>query len=167
MEIVKADKINFIDVFYLIREAVKDLNIRGFYHWHTAYPSAEILKKDIEEGSMYMVMSNYACIGTLVLNEQSSPGYDTVDWKADGSKILYVHRMAVHPLFRGKGVSEKMLGFAEKFAKENNYSCIRLDVNYSNVQRIDVVKNRKFEEVGKLQMDFQKVPFSCFEKAIG
>jgi GNAT superfamily N-acetyltransferase len=167
MEIIKADKIHFIDVYYLYREAVKDMNKRGFYHWNTGYPNSELLNKDLESNSLFMVMENYVCIGAIVLNDQSSPDYESIDWKTNGEKVLYVHRMAVHPIFRGKGVTEKMLGFAEQYAKENNFTSLRLDVYDSNDHRIEIIKNCKFEESGKLLFPYQKVPFTCFEKGIG
>ena len=166
MEIIRAGKDNLIDVVFLFREAVRDMNKRGLYHWNTGYPNHDIIETDLEEGSLFMVMENYACIGVIVMNEKSSPEFNTVDWKGNGEKVLYVHRMAVHPLWRGKGVTEKMLGFAEKYGKENNYTSIRLDVSDSNDHRIEILKNRKFDDVGKIQFPYQKVPFTCYEKGI-
>ena len=166
MEIIKAGETNLIDVVYLFREAVKDMNSRGLYHWNTGYPNPEIIAKDLEDGSLFMVMESYACIGVIVMNEKSSPEFNTVDWKSNGAKVLYVHRMAVHPLWRGKGVTEKMLGFAEKYGKENGFTSIRLDVYQNNEHRKNIIVNRKFEEVGSIQLDYQKVPFNCYEKEI-
>lgn len=166
MEIVKAEKVNLLDVVFLFREVVKDMNKKGLYHWNTDYPNPEIISQDIDDESLYMVMSNYACIGVLVMNGKSSPEYNTIDWKSNGEKVLYIHRMAVHPLFAGKGITEKMLGFAEKYGKENEYTAIRVDVFDSNEKRIDLIKNRKFDEAGKLHFEYQKTPFSCFEKGI-
>ncbi len=166
MEIIKAGKDNLIDVVYMFREVVKDMNKRGLYHWNTGYPNPEIVGKDLEDGNLYMVMANYVCIGAIVMNNSSSPEFNTIDWKSNGEKVLYIHRMAVHPMWRGKGVTEKMLGFAEKYGKENGYTSIRLDVYDSNDHRISVIKNRKFDEVGKLQFEYQKTPFTCFEKGL-
>jgi len=166
MDIIKAGKDNLIDIVFLFRETVRDMNKNGFYHWNTGYPNPEIIKTDIEEGSLFMVMENFACIGVIVMNEQSSPEFNTVEWKGNGTKVLYIHRLAVHPVWKGKGITEKMLGFAEKYGRENNFSSIRLDVFDTNDHRIGIVKNRKFEEMGKIHLSYQKTPFTCYEKEI-
>ena len=166
MDVIKAEIDHVLDVVFLLREVVRDMNSRGFYHWNTGYPNPDIIEKDIKIGNLFMVLDNYACIGMIVMNDEMSPEFNNIKWNTNAGKVLYIHRLAVHPLWRGKGVTEKMLGFAEKYGKENGYTSLRLDVYDLNDHRINILKNRKFNEAGQILLNYQKIPFTCYEKGI-
>ena len=94
------------------------------------------------------------------MNEEYIP----INWLSENDKNLYVHRLAIDPRHQGKGYAQKLMDFAEAFAKDNNYRSIRLDTFSQNK------RNQKFYELrGYKQLDdiyFPKqseYPFHCYE----
>jgi ribosomal protein S18 acetylase RimI-like enzyme len=47
-------------------------------------------------------------------------------------KNLILHTFGVHPQYQRKGITNKVLNFAEKYAKENDIKAIRCDVVTEN-----------------------------------
>ena len=58
------------------------------------------------------------------------------------------------------------MDFAESFAKENNYSSIRLDVNSQNMRVIEFYKKRNYSIRISVNLPEREYPFHCMEKKI-
>lgn len=72
----------------------------------------------------------------------------------------------VDPKYQGKGYARKLMDFADKFANENNYSSIRLDVYSQNKRVIKFYEKRKYFIRGNVNFPEREHPFYCMEKEI-
>lgn len=153
-------------IMYLLRQCILDMNIRGNMHWNMHYPNYDIVSKDIEKESLFIIKSKKYLIGMFVLNNEQVEAYDSVNWNTGADKSLVIHRMVVHPKWKGQDIESDMLSFIEDYTTEKGYDAIRLDLFGSNVEEVDFFKSNAFEEKGEILMDYQKVPFKCFEKTV-
>lgn len=166
MKVTRADCRDLIDIIYLVREIVKDMNSRGLYHWNTDYPNYELVTRDIRDKSLFIIKNLGICIGMVTLTEKKNPEYNEVNWKGKEDKVLYINRLAVHPVWRDKKIARVLMEFAESHARENGYTTIRLDAHSSEADEIAIFNEINFSETGEIFYPFQKIPFKCYEKTI-
>ena len=166
MEIHQAKPSDLIEILYLLKECVKDMNTKGMKHWNSSYPGVEDIGNDLSKESIFLVKDKGVCMGMVTLNESEPEDYKSVKWASNDSKILYMKRMAVHPNWQEKGVAEMLVKFAEKYARDNKYKYIRLDTLSSNQSEAKLYISSKYDEVGQFHSTFQRTPFTCYEKKI-
>ncbi len=166
MEIQKAKPSDLIEILYLLKECVRDMNQKGMKHWNSCYPGIEDIDHDLNKESIFLVKNKGICMGMITLNESEPEEYKEINWSSNDSKILYMKRMAVHPNWQDRGVAEMLVKFAEDYARENKYKYIRLDTLSSNQSENKLYSNGKYNEVGQFHSSFQKTPFKCYEKKI-
>ena len=93
--------------------------------------------------------------------------YKTVNWITEDEYNLYIHRLAVHPIFQKRGIARKMMDFAEDFAKSNNYISIRLDTFSQNPRNNKFYKLRGYNKLDDVYFPKQsEFPFHCYEKLV-
>ena len=54
MEIQLASSSDFVEILFLLRQCIKDMNEKGLKQWNTAYPSPEMIRGDIDGGVLYL-----------------------------------------------------------------------------------------------------------------
>jgi len=163
MPVIQASEKYLMDVMFLLRKCVEDMNRRDMFHWNNSYPSSRIILDDIRNGTLYIYMENGVCRGMIVINESPADEYADIGWKTDPENVLIVHRLAVNPVFQGKGIGRKLMEFAVQYAVESGYSSIRLDVIGSNQEANKLYRGMGFRKAGSFRFPFQETPFNCFE----
>lgn len=137
------------------------------FQWNENYPSKEILKNDIELEQIWKLEKQNKVVGIIVLSEIEDEEYKNVKWLTQNSKNIYVHRLAVHPDYQGKGYAKELMDFAENYAETNNYDSIRLDTFSQNKRNQKFYENRKYIKLENIYFPNQsKFPFYCYEKII-
>jgi GNAT superfamily N-acetyltransferase len=166
MEIKQATSSEFVEVLYLIRECVKDMNSKGLKQWNNASPSPGQLKEELEKGTIFLFQERGIVKGLMKLSDELPSEYAGIDWKSSMEKPLFIKLFAIHPLWHDSNIGEKLIEFAEIYAKENNFSGIRLDTldNYPVAEGF--FENKQFSVAGTFQSSFQKAPFVCYEKSL-
>lgn len=144
-----------------------DMINRNIFQWNEKYPSKKIFKEDIESNSLYLAKINQEIVGCIMLTKNKDDVYKDIKWLSEDSINLYIHRLAVHPLFQKKGIGRKMMDFAEDYAKSNNYESVRLDTFSKNKRNNIFYENRGYIRLGNVYFPEQsRFPFYCFEKLI-
>jgi len=164
MHIQKAIPENLIEIMYLLRKCIEDFNENNIYQWNISYPDDIRLIQEIEKGSLYLMINKGVPIATITFDEEQDEVFDNVNWKNNDGKFLVIHRIAVFPTWQHKGVGHKLVKFVEKFALENNYRSVRLDVTSANQRLIELYEKLGFDQTGDVLYPKQKVPFKCLEK---
>ena len=164
MEIRKAGHADAIGAWDVYAACIHDFKIQGIRLWDEHYPTPEIVFGDIETHSLHILEDAGECVGVISLNEQASPEYEAVPWRAKDARALIVHRLAVHPKWRGEGLARQMMAFAEDFAVKNGYSAIRFDVFSGSLRAIRFYEQLGYVRVGHIQIPPQDIPFYCYEK---
>ena len=154
-------------LYEITKSCARDMIARGIFQWDEKYPSINILLKDIELEQIWKIEEGNTIIGIIVLTEIEDEEYKNVKWLTTNDTSLYVHRLAVYPKFQGLGYAQKLMNFAEKFAKENNYSSIRLDTFSKNKQNQNFYEKRDYTKLEKIYfLNQSEHPFYCYEKII-
>ncbi|MFO7842699.1 MAG: GNAT family N-acetyltransferase [Bacteroidales bacterium] len=164
MHIQKAISDNLIEIMYLLRQCIEDFNKNNIYQWNISYPDTYRLMQEIEKGSLYLMINKGVPVGTITFDEQQDEVFNEVTWKNNDGKFIVIHRIAVYPTWQRKGVGQKLIEFVEKFAQENKYQSVRLDVTTSNQKLIELYERLGFSQTGDILYPKQKIPFKCLEK---
>lgn len=162
--ILEAKKSDLKNIHQLTKSCAKYLIEQEIFQWNEHYPSKEVLQKDIELQQIYKLEFENELAGIIVLTEIEDEEYKTVKWLTGNSKNLYIHRLAVHPKFQGKGFAQKLMNFAEDFAKTNKYNSVRLDTFSQNKRNNHFYQQRGYQKLEAIYFPKQSEhPFYCYE----
>ena len=163
--IKKASKQDLDQLLTVVKSCGKNLMDQGIFQWNEEYPKREDLLEDIELQELWTLVHKNRIIGLIVLTENEDAEYQDVKWLTKNHKNLYIHRLAVDPNFQGKGYAQKLMDFAEKYARENGYSSIRLDTFSENKRNLKFYEQRNYVKLESIYFSKQSAfPFYCYEK---
>ena len=159
---------NELDRVKEIAEAcAKNMIENNIFQWNDKYPSREIFKDDIKNKSLYVSKIDQEVVGCIMLSSFKDYVYKSVNWITPDEYNLYIHRLAVDPIFQKRGIARKMMDFAEDFAKSNNYISIRLDTFSQNPRNNKFYKSRGYNKLDDVYFPRQsEFPFHCYEKLV-
>ena len=82
-------------------------------------------------------------------------------------RAIVVHRLAVAPAFRGRGVAEDLMRQAEAVARERGLTALRLDTNPENTATQRLFPKLGYTIVGEIGLAFRPGRrFLCYEKRL-
>ena len=137
---------------------------RGIFQWNEHYPSLEKLRNDIESQELYVLTAEDSITGIIVLSDHMDEEYIPIAWLTPNSRNLYIHRLATHPAHWGDGYGQKLMDFAESFAREHNYISVRLDTFSQNKRNQKFYESRGYVKLGDIFFPKQSEhPFHCYE----
>ena len=152
------------EIIALARACAADMIARGIYQWDNQYPSEAIFTKDILLERLFVRIKEGSLIGVIALCEDKDPEYNNVNWITPDSHNLYVHRLAVHPDQQGLGHARELMDFAEHYARENQYTSIRLDTFSQNPRNQRFYELRGYTRLEEIFLPNQSpYPFYCYE----
>ena len=164
MNIVKAKPIELVETFYLLKTHLREMNSKGWMYRNLQF---ELLRKEIEEGSVFIYKNDFLSLGLIILHTKASEDYENVTWIVDSKKPLFVSFLIEHPKWRKYGIARQLLTFAEEFAKDQGFTSLRVDAYGGNQEIITLFNDTKYQNTGQILIEAQKVPFYCFEKKVG
>ena len=136
----------------------------GIYQWNKYYPDKSIFVRDAQNKELYVYYENEKIIACISLCNKIDDVYIRVNWKTNNSNNLYIHRLAVHPNFQKKGIGKALMDFAEKYAREKNYSSVRLDTFSMNKRNLKFYESRGYQRLEEIYFPKQsEFPFYCYE----
>ncbi|WP_371736635.1 GNAT family N-acetyltransferase [Cellulophaga sp. HaHaR_3_176] len=137
---------------------------KGIYQWNEHYPSKKAFEKDIKRNELYVLEVDAKIIGTIVISTLKDEEYNPIKWLTTEENSVYIHRLSVSPDYQGKGFAQKMMDFAENFAKQNNFDSIRLDTFGQNTRNMRFYEARDYQKLDAIYFPKQsKHPFFCYE----
>lgn len=167
ISIEKASINNLEKLYAITKNCAKHMIDQGIFQWNNDYPSREILQLDIELQQIWKLTVENTIIGIVVLSEIEDEEYKTVKWLTNNNQNLYIHRLAIDPIFQGKGYAQKLMIFAENYAREHQYNSIRLDTFSQNKRNQEFYKKRNYVKLESIYFHEQsEFPFYCYEKVL-
>ncbi len=137
---------------------------KGIFQWNEHYPSLEKLQADIEKRELFVLEDQGKILGIIVLTGFMDREYIPINWLTKNLNNLYIHRLAVHPSVWGKGYGQKLMDFAEDYARLNNFVSVRLDTFSQNQRNQRFYENRGYHKLGDIYFPKQSEdPFHCYE----
>jgi GNAT superfamily N-acetyltransferase len=161
MNIIKAQSADLVEIFYLLKRSVKEMNSNG---WLCCNLEFELVRKDVEGGFLFLLKTDYHSLGLISFTSGVPKEHEEVKWHNSSKKPLTINRLVVHPNWRKHGITDMLLKFAEEYAKEQGYTSLRLDVYSENEEVISIYNNFQFKQTGQMLLKVQETPFYCFEK---
>ncbi len=136
----------------------------GIYQWNEHYPSKNAFEKDIERSELYVLENGERIIGTIVISTLMDQEYFPIQWLTPNENNLYVHRLAIHPDYQGKGFAQELMDFAEDHARKNGFVSVRLDTFSQNKRNQRFYETRGYRKLADIHFPKQSEhPFHCYE----
>ncbi|PHS66880.1 MAG: GNAT family N-acetyltransferase [Flavobacterium sp.] len=160
-----AKKTEILQLLAITKACAEDMITLNIFQWNDKYPSSTAFEEDVLRKELYVLTSEEKIIGCIVLTPKMDEEYIPVKWITPNEDNLYIHRLAIHPNFQGKGFAQKLMDFTEEFAIKNNYSSIRLDTFSRNHRNQKFYELRGYKKLGSIYFPNQsKFPFYCYER---
>ena len=164
MKIVQAQLTDLDNLMNLYKAAMLHLHHNGIDQWDEEYPNRDIIREDLEAGCLYGIALGSNYIGAIVMNEEEDTDYSAIPWDDASGKVLYLHRLVVHPDHQGQGIGRTLLQFAETTAARKGYSSIRLDAYSANPIALNLYARYGYSRRGEVFFPKRELPFNCYEK---
>ncbi len=126
MELRKAVSKDLPEVLSLFKQVTQDMLDHGIQQWDDIYPNKEILKSDIESGSMYLSMRVNQIAAVFVLNRECDPEYKDGSWRYPDSSFAVVHRLCVNPAFQHQGIGTRAMLAAESIVRDRKIESVAI-----------------------------------------
>ena len=143
------------DIMLIVRQARNYLKKHRVDQWQGEYPTQDIFAADIANGECYAVTYGERLAGFFCLTEAPESGYDRITdgkWHGEG-KYCTLHRMAIEAQFRGTGLSDMLVDFADETAKARGAECVRTDTHRKNKAMQKLLKRKGYVYRGNVLVD--------------
>ena len=140
------------DIMLIVRQARNYLKKHRVDQWQGEYPTQDIFAADIANGECYAVTYGERLAGFFCLTEAPESGYDKITdgkWHGEG-KYCTLHRMAIEAQFRGTGLSDMLVDFADETAKAKGAECVRTDTHRKNKAMQKLFKRKGYAYRGNV-----------------
>ena len=163
----KAEIKELQEIKKLTESCARAMISKGIYQWNEHYPSLEKLESDIRNEELYVLHEKSKIIGIIVITPEKDEEYFPIEWLSKTENNLYIHRLATHPDHWGEGYAQKLMDFAEDFAKRNDFESVRLDTFSQNKRNQRFYEARGYQRLGNIYFPKQSEhPFYCYELLI-
>jgi ribosomal protein S18 acetylase RimI-like enzyme len=153
-------------VMAVIRKVVPLMRAAGNLQWDDAYPNPDVFARDIAKAQLWVAEIDGAIAGVAAITEDQEPEYARVGWDISEPAIV-VHRVAVDPAFRGRGVAEALMRQAEDVAARRGITVLRVDTNTQNQATQKLFPKLGYTLSGETELGFRVgLRFLCYEKRL-
>ncbi|MBT8281155.1 MAG: GNAT family N-acetyltransferase [Muriicola sp.] len=162
---IRPAKIGEIDqILGITKACMLYLRAMGIEQWNEQYPSEKAFRNDVERKELYVMEIKGVIVGCVCVTPIMDDEYYSVKWLTPNGLNLYIHRLAVHPEYQGKGMAGALMDKAEAMARAGNYTSIRLDTFSKNQRNQRFYENRGYRKLESIYFPKQSPhPFYCYE----
>jgi ribosomal protein S18 acetylase RimI-like enzyme len=152
------------DILTITAACTVHMEARGIFQWNAAYPNKQVLEDDISRGELYVIRAGTRIAGCIAITHQMDKEYKDIKWRTPNGDNIYIHRLAVHPDFQGKGYARALMDHAEQLGREGGAISIRLDTFSRNPGNQHFYERRGYLRLGDVYFPKQSNhPFHCYE----
>lgn len=166
MKILQAKKQDLVEVLYLLKVSVSDMNEKGQKHWNSAYPGTDYIVESIENESLYIYKDKGIAKGMVVLSNEEPEEYKNIEWQGKGDKVLFIRFLIVNPQWQNAGIAHKLMEYAEEYSKDKGYNTIRVDIHSGVPGAEKLCTDGGFNQTGQFHSSFQQAPYFAYEKSL-
>ncbi|WP_421828735.1 GNAT family N-acetyltransferase [Larkinella sp.] len=150
----------------LIRRVVPLMQATGNFQWDDQYPNAAVFEKDIAQNQLWVAELDEKPVGVAAITTDQEPEYAQVGWDLSETAIV-VHRLAVDPAVRGRGIAAQLLTQADEVARQRGINVLRIDTNTQNEATQRLFPKVGYEFAGEIGLGFRPgLRFFCYEKRL-
>jgi len=160
----KGNQEDIESIISITKACAKTMVANSIYQWNAHYPKAGVFLNDIKRNELYVLEIKSQVVGCVVVSTFMDEEYMPIKWLTKNENNIYIHRLAIHPKYQGKGYAKQLMDFAEQFAIDNIYSSIRLDTFSQNKRNQKFYELRGYVRLGDIYFPKQsEFPFHCYE----
>ena len=138
----------------------------GNLQWDENYPNESVFRRDITLAQLWIAEADGSIAGIAAITTNPEPEYVQAGLDIDEPAIV-VHRLAVHPAFRGFGVASALMQQAEQIAIKHNIVTLRVDTNTRNEATQRLFPKLGYRLAGEISLQVRpKLHFLCYEKRL-
>ncbi len=153
-------------IMALIARAVPVMRASGNLQWDERYPNSEVFYRDIAANQLWLALVEAEVAGVAAVTMDQEPEYAQVGCDIDEPAIV-VHRLAVDPAHRGRGIAAALMGQAESVARSRGIEVLRVDTNSNNEATQRLFPKLGYELSGEIGLSFRPgLRFLCYEKRL-
>ncbi len=153
-------------VMGVVGRVVPLMQASGNLQWDSAYPNPQVFEKDVAEGQLWVAEEAGRVVGFAAITTDQEPEYADVGWDLTETAVV-VHRLAVDPAARGRGVAEALMRQAEEVARARGIDVLRLDTNTRNEATQRLFPKLGYVFAGEIGLGFRPgLRFLCYEKRL-
>lgn len=156
------------DIWALVRRTMLHMKEAGNPQWGSDYPTRAWFAEDIRRGELYLATTaDGSFLGTACINTEPCEEYAPLPWRIPSPAVV-IHRLAVEPSVRRRGVASAFFDFAEALAPQWDCSAIHVDTYAQNQGMQALLLGRGYTKVGEVHFggDDRPLAFPCFEKVL-
>jgi len=153
-------------IMQVIADVVPAMRESGNYQWDHTYPNSAVFEEDIAVDQLWVAELDNEIAGVAAITTEQYPEYATVGLDINETAIV-VHRLAVSPRFRGKGIAAALMQQAESEAIKRDIKTLRIDTNTANQATQKLFPKMGYRFAGEMGLDFRPgLSFYCYEKRL-
>ncbi len=162
MEYRAAQSDDLDEIALFVKDAILAMEKNNIHQWDEIYPTKEDFALDIEQGCLFVGVSEGKIAVVFALNRQCDEAYQTGQWQYPDREFYVVHRLCVNPFFQHKGVAKQTMQFIEEQSKAEGITAVRLDAFSNNPSALKLYSHMGYSRVGYAH--WRKGRFYLFEK---
>lgn len=163
----KGTLLDISKIIEVTKACAKFMISKSIFQWNEFYPNKAAFKLDVEKGELYVLEVENKIMGCITVSTYMDKEYVPITWLTESKNNLYIHRLAVHPDYQGKGYAQQLMTFAEHYAKTNKFTSVRLDTFSQNHRNQKFYELRGYQKLGDIYFPKQSEhPFHCYELAL-
>jgi GNAT superfamily N-acetyltransferase len=153
-------------IMALVRRVVPLMQAEGNQQWDATYPNAAVFARDAELGQLWVALEAGQLLGMAAITTDQEPEYAVVGWDLTEAAIV-VHRLAVDPAARGRGLALGLMAQAEVEARHRGIATLRVDTNVQNAATQALFPKLGYTLAGEIGLGFRPgLRFRCYEKRL-
>ncbi len=160
----RATGVDVTNILEITKACARHMINQNIFQWNEFYPNAQAFLKDIERNECYVLEIENRIIGCITISTFMDDEYMPIKWLTPNENNIYIHRLAVHPNYQGKGYAQQLLTYAEQYVKEYGFISLRLDTFSQNKRNQKFYELRGYKKLGDIYFPKQsEYPFHCYE----
>ncbi len=161
-----ASMADFPSVWTIVNMAREKMLAAGRKQWTLSYPSEEIIRRDIENETGYVLASDEAIAAFGVVAYNGEPVYEKIKGKwLTSSPYIVIHRLAVYPPLQRHGLARMFLENVIEMCQAEGFKSIKVDTHKENTEMIGLLSALGFSLCGTVDYGELGKRFA-FEKLI-
>jgi GNAT superfamily N-acetyltransferase len=164
----KATEADLDRIMDLIVRVVRNMRAEGIDQWNDDYPIRSDFRADILAGELYLDESDEeprGIRGVVCINQVEPEEYRAASWSREGPAVV-IHRLAVNPDFRRRGVAAGFFGLAEDQARRNGCLYLRSDTYSRNAKMNALFVRQGYARAGDIRFKGRVEVFHCYDKSL-
>lgn len=140
----KATNADIPIIWGILQQAIARRKEEGSDQWQDGYPNPDVIQKDIETHSGFVLTDDETIIGYCAVIINNEPAYTALKgkWLTNDDFVVF-HRIAISEDYLGKGLAKKIMENIHKFAMANNIYSVKADTSFDNFAMLKI-----FEQLG-------------------